>query len=124
LLKKLFNIYPGEGLPTLILFIYYFAFVAISITGSAARDAYFLNMVDRKYLPLMFLAVAIVLVMVVLVVTMVLVVVLVMVNVMVLMKELGMLMIEAAVVVDTTGFVPNTLTVEPDLSSGLSSRRT
>jgi len=65
LLKKLFNINPGEGLPTLILFIYFFAFVAISITGSAARDAYFLNMVDRDYLPLMFLAVAIVLTLVI-----------------------------------------------------------
>jgi len=61
LLKKLFNIKSGEGLPTLILFIYFFAFVALGITGSAARDAYFLNMVDRDYLPLMFLAVAIVL---------------------------------------------------------------
>ena len=61
MLKKLFNIKPGEGLPTLILFIYFFAFVALGITGSAARDAYFLNMVDRDYLPLMFLAVAIVL---------------------------------------------------------------
>jgi len=61
LLKKLFNIKPGEGLPTLILFIYFFAFVALGITGSAARDAYFLNMVDPDYLPLMFLAVAIVL---------------------------------------------------------------
>ena len=61
MLKKLFNIQPGEGLPTLILFIYFFAFVALGITGSAARDAYFLNMVDRDYLPLMFLAVAIVL---------------------------------------------------------------
>ena len=61
MLKKLFNIKPGEGLPTLILFIYFFAFVALSITGSAARDAYFLNKVDRDYLPLMFLAVAIVL---------------------------------------------------------------
>jgi len=61
LLNKLFNIKPGEGLPTLILFIYFFAFVALGITGSAARDAYFLNMVDRDYLPLMFLAVAIVL---------------------------------------------------------------
>ena len=65
MLKKLFNINPGEGLPTLILFIYYFAFVAIIITGSAARDAYFLNMVDRDYLPLMFLAVAIVLTLVI-----------------------------------------------------------
>ena len=65
MLKKLFNINPGEGLPTLILFIYFFAFVAISITGSAARDAYFLNMVDRDYLPLMFLAVAIVLTLVI-----------------------------------------------------------
>ena len=61
MLKKLFNIKPGEGVPTLILFIYFFAFVALGITGSAARDAYFLNMVDRDYLPLMFLAVAIVL---------------------------------------------------------------
>ena len=61
MLKKLFNIKSGEGLPTLILFIYFFAFVALGITGSAARDAYFLNMVDRDYLPLMFLAVAIVL---------------------------------------------------------------
>ena len=65
MLKKLFNINPGEGLPTLILFIYFFAFVAISITGSAARDAYFLNMVNRDYLPLMFLAVAIVLTLVI-----------------------------------------------------------
>jgi HEAT repeat protein len=61
LLKKLFKINHGEGVPTLILFLYFFAYVAISITGSAARDAYFLNMVDRKYLPLMFLAVAVVL---------------------------------------------------------------
>ena len=65
MLKKLFNINPGEGLPTLMLFIYFFAFVAISITGSAARDAYFLNMVDRDYLPLMFLVVAIVLTLVI-----------------------------------------------------------
>ena len=61
MLKKLFKINHGEGVPTLILFLYFFAYVAISITGSAARDAYFLNMVDRKYLPLMFLAVAVVL---------------------------------------------------------------
>ena len=61
MLKKLFKINQGEGLPTLILFSYFFAYVAISITGTAARDAYFLNMVDKKYLPLMFLAIAIVL---------------------------------------------------------------
>lgn len=61
MLKKLFKINQGEGFPTLILFLHFFAYVAISITGSAARDAYFLNMVDKKYLPLMFLAVAIVL---------------------------------------------------------------
>ena len=61
MLKKLFKINQGEGLPTLILFFYFFAYVAISITGTAARDAYFLNMVDKKYLPLMFLAIAIVL---------------------------------------------------------------
>ncbi len=61
MLKKLFKINQGEGLPTLILFFHFFAYVAVSITGTAARDAYFLNMVDKKYLPLMFLAVAIVL---------------------------------------------------------------
>ena len=61
MLKKLFKINQGEGLPTLILFFHFFAYVAISITGTAARDAYFLNMVDKKYLPLMFLAIAIVL---------------------------------------------------------------
>ena len=61
MLKKLFKINQGEGLPTLILFSHFFAYVAISITGTAARDAYFLNMVDKKYLPLMFLAIAIVL---------------------------------------------------------------
>ena len=65
MLKKLFSINPGEGSPTLILFIHFFAYVAISVTGSAARDAYFLNMVDRKYLPLMYLAVAVVLTLVV-----------------------------------------------------------
>jgi len=65
LLKKLFSINPGEGSPTLILFIHFFAYVAISVTGSAARDAYFLNMVDRKYLPLMYLAVAVVLTLVI-----------------------------------------------------------
>ena len=61
MLKKLFKINQGEGIPTLILFFYFFAYVAVSITGTAARDAYFLNMVDKKYLPLMFLAIAIVL---------------------------------------------------------------
>ena len=65
MLKKLFSINPGEGSPTLILFIHFFAYVAISVTGSAARDAYFLNMVDRKYLPLMYLAVAVVLTLVI-----------------------------------------------------------
>ena len=49
----------------LILFVQFFAVVATSITGGTARDAYFLNLFDRSYLPLMFVAIAITMVIVI-----------------------------------------------------------
>ncbi len=59
LLSRFLNIKEGEGRPVLILFLHFFAYVAISITGSAARDTYFLTLFDRTLLPLMFVAVAV-----------------------------------------------------------------
>ena len=61
LLSRWLNVKVGEGRPVLILFIHFFAYVAISITGSAARDTYFLTLFDRTLLPLMFVAVAVIL---------------------------------------------------------------
>ena len=49
----------------LILFVQFFAVVATSITGGTARDAYFLNLFDRSYLPLMYVAIAITMVIVI-----------------------------------------------------------
>jgi len=62
---KLFNINKEERKPVLILFIQFFSVVATSITGSSARDAFFLNLFDRSYLPLMFVAIAITMVIVI-----------------------------------------------------------
>ena len=62
---KLFNIKKDERKQVLILFVQFFAVVATSITGSSARDAYFLNLFDRSYLPLMFVAIAITMVIVI-----------------------------------------------------------
>jgi CRP-like cAMP-binding protein/ATP/ADP translocase len=58
-LRKLSNLQPGEGRPVLFLFIYFFSFVAINISGKTARDTYFLSQYDRRFLPLMFIAVAV-----------------------------------------------------------------
>jgi ATP/ADP translocase len=55
---KLFNIKKDERKKVLILFVQFFAVVATSITGNSARDAFFLNLFDRSYLPLMFVAIA------------------------------------------------------------------
>ena len=60
LLRKIFKLQPGEGWPVLLLFIYFFSFVTINITGKTARDTYFLSQYDKTYLPLMFVAVAII----------------------------------------------------------------
>ncbi|NOZ03157.1 MAG: hypothetical protein GXO92_00915, partial [FCB group bacterium] len=69
LLRKIFKLQPGEGRPVLLLFIYFFSFVAINITGKTARDTYFLSQYDKTYLPLMFVAVAIVVALAVLIYT-------------------------------------------------------
>ena len=62
---KLFNIKKDERKKVLILFVQFFAVVATSITGGTARDAFFLNLFDRSYLPLMFVAIAITMVIVI-----------------------------------------------------------
>ncbi len=62
---NLINVKRDERAPVLLLFFQFFAIVAISITGSSARDAFFLNLFDRSYLPLMFLAIAVTMVVVI-----------------------------------------------------------
>ncbi|MCZ6675765.1 MAG: cyclic nucleotide-binding domain-containing protein [Candidatus Poribacteria bacterium] len=57
-LQKFLNINPGEGIPVLILFAYFFFLVASVIAGKTARDTYFLTRFDKSYLPLMYVAVA------------------------------------------------------------------
>ena len=59
------NIKPDERGPVLLLFLQFFSVVAISITGGSARDAFFLNLFDRSYLPLMFVAIALTMVVVI-----------------------------------------------------------
>ena len=51
-----------ERTPTAILMLMFFCVVGASITGSSARDTFFLTQFDRSLLPLMFAAVAIVMV--------------------------------------------------------------
>ena len=51
-----------ERTPTAILMLMFFCIVGASITGSSARDTFFLTQFDRSLLPLMFAAVAIVMV--------------------------------------------------------------
>ncbi|GIS57579.1 MAG: hypothetical protein CM1200mP1_15170 [Candidatus Neomarinimicrobiota bacterium] len=62
---KLFHIKKDERKQVFILFVQFFAVVANSITGSFARDAFFLNLFDRSYLPLMFVAIAVTMVIVI-----------------------------------------------------------
>jgi hypothetical protein len=57
-LQRLLNIKPGEGIPVLILFVYFFFPVSLVTAGKTARDIYFLNRFDKSYLSLIFLAVA------------------------------------------------------------------
>jgi len=56
----LINIKSEERTQTALLFIMFFAVVSASITGAAVRDAVFLLQVDKSYLPLMFIAIAVV----------------------------------------------------------------
>ena len=62
---KLIQIKKDERKLVFILFVQFFAVVATSITGSSARDAFFLNLFDRSYLPLMFVAIAVTMVIVI-----------------------------------------------------------
>ena len=62
---KLIQIKKDERKQVFILFVQFFAVVATSITGGSARDAFFLNLFDRSYLPLMFVAIAITMVIVI-----------------------------------------------------------
>ncbi|HDY75693.1 MAG TPA: hypothetical protein ENH49_04140, partial [Candidatus Marinimicrobia bacterium] len=60
LLTRFFNIKKGEGKPFLILFIHFFSFSAMGITAGSARDAFFLTLFEKTYLPLMYVAIAVV----------------------------------------------------------------
>jgi len=59
-LSKIFDVKKGEGKPFFILFVHFFCFSAMGITAGSARDAFFLSQFEKKYLPLMFVAIAIV----------------------------------------------------------------
>ena len=59
-LSKIFNVKEGEGKPFFFLFIHFFCFSAMGITAGTARDAFFLSQFEKTYLPLMFVAIAIV----------------------------------------------------------------
>jgi len=59
-LSKIFDVKKGEGRPFLILFIHFFCFTAMGITAGSARDAFFLSQFEKTFLPLMFVAIAIV----------------------------------------------------------------
>ena len=52
------KIRPNEKHPILILFIIFFCITAACITGAAVRDAIFLINFDRRYLPLMYIFIA------------------------------------------------------------------
>ena len=56
--SRFFDIKEGEGKPLLILFIHHFFLTAMCITGISARDALFLNLFEKTYFPLMFVAIA------------------------------------------------------------------
>ena len=56
------SIKPEERKPTALAFLMFFSIVAASITGSSARDTFFLTDYDRSLLPLMFAAIAVVMV--------------------------------------------------------------
>ncbi|MCH7614025.1 MAG: hypothetical protein IIB45_11795, partial [Candidatus Marinimicrobia bacterium] len=60
LFTRLFDIKKGEGKPFLILFIHFFSFSAMGITAGSARDAFFLTLFEKTYLPLIYVAIAVV----------------------------------------------------------------
>ena len=56
---SLLKLKPGEGRRTLILFLLNFCVVAVTIAGKSARDTFFLSRYNKSYLPLMFVACAV-----------------------------------------------------------------
>ena len=54
------NIKSEERKPAALLFFMFFAIVSATITGAAVRDAIFLTQFDKSYLPVMFIAIALV----------------------------------------------------------------
>ncbi|SVC89976.1 uncharacterized protein METZ01_LOCUS342830, partial [marine metagenome] len=59
---NILSIKPEEQKPTALAFLMFFSIVATSITGSSARDTFFLTDYDRSLLPLMFAIIAVVMV--------------------------------------------------------------
>ncbi len=60
LFTRLFHINKEEGKPFLILFVHFFCFSAMGITAGSTRDAFFLTLFEKTYLPLIYVAIAIV----------------------------------------------------------------
>jgi peptidoglycan/LPS O-acetylase OafA/YrhL len=58
-IKKLFNVKPGEGKMVLTFFLFSFFNIAMGLTAKTAKDAYFLSRFEKSILPLMFLVIAI-----------------------------------------------------------------
>ena len=56
---KIFQIKPEERSPIIFLMLMFFCIVGSSITGSSARDTFFLTQFDKSLLPLMFAVVAV-----------------------------------------------------------------
>ena len=59
------SIKPEERKPTILAFLMFFSIVAATITGSSARDTFFLTDYDRTLLPLMFAIIAVIIVVVI-----------------------------------------------------------
>jgi ATP/ADP translocase len=54
LLNRVIALKPGERNAFVLLFLYYFCLVALTISGKTARDTYFLSRYDKTLLPIMF----------------------------------------------------------------------
>ena len=54
------NIKSKERKPAALLFFMFFSIVSATITGASVRDAVFLTQFDKSYLPVMFIAIAVV----------------------------------------------------------------
>jgi len=48
-IKKLFNVKPGEGKMVLTFFLFSFFNIAMGLTAKTAKDAYFLSRFENQY---------------------------------------------------------------------------